>query len=218
MGFLFALFFIIKISPHNEHPYNNTSHRQSANLQDNSFSNIKKYYDEKVNNLKQEKIQKFTNIKLLPLLGLEEFMKNYNEKETYLNIFLTDAKEMIEFIDKTLQGCLNTACLTLIQGTIDLISKQLEKNIFLKIEKHMVKNAKNNFHNEEYSATTKFEEQIVCQMKNINNSHFYIEEYNDTLVDGYCFFHALNNILKKELNGDEFNKLQEKIKKAFKSG
>ncbi|WP_017193711.1 hypothetical protein [Vaccinium witches'-broom phytoplasma] len=130
MGFLFTLFFIIKISPHNEHHYNNASHRQYTNLQDNSFSNIKKYYDEKVSNLKQEKIKNFTNIKLLPLLGLEEFMKNYNTQETYPIIFIPDAKEMIEFIDKTLQGCLKTACLTLIQGTIDWGSANNWKKIF----------------------------------------------------------------------------------------
>ncbi|WP_017193712.1 hypothetical protein [Vaccinium witches'-broom phytoplasma] len=88
----------------------------------------------------------------------------------------------------------------------------MEKNIFLKIEKHMVKNAKNNCHDEEYSATTKFEDQIICQMKNINNSHFYIEKCDDTPSDGYCFFHALNNILKQKINQNEFNKLQEKIK------
>ncbi|XXP77073.1 MAG: hypothetical protein AB3N34_01865 [Lettuce witches'-broom phytoplasma] len=218
MGFLFTLFFIIKISPNNEHLYNNTSHCQSANLQDSSFSNIKKYYDEKVRNLKPENIKNFTNVQLLPLLGLEEFMKNYNTQETYPIIFIPDAKDMMVFIDNTLQGCLSTACLTLIQGTIDWISKQLGKNIVLKIEKHMVKNDENNFHNEEYSAKTNFKEKIVCQMKNTNNSHFYIEKYSDTIADGYCFFHALNNILKKEINENEFNKLQEKIKKTFKSG
>ncbi len=218
MGFLSILFFIIKMSPHNKHHYNNTSHYESANLKDSSFANIKKHYDDKVSNLKQEKIKNFTNIKLLPLLGLEEFMKNYNKQETYPIIFTPDAEEMIQFIDKTLQGCLSTACLTLIQGTIDWISQQLRKNIILKIEKHIVKENEKHSHNEEYSATSKFKKQIICKMKNTNNSHFYIEEYNDTPGDGYCFFHALNSILKKKINEKKFNKLQEKIQKKFKSG
>ncbi|MFW8664725.1 hypothetical protein ACOES3_02615 [Candidatus Phytoplasma citri] len=36
-------------------------------------------------------------------------------------------------------------------------------------------------------------------MKNFNNIHFYIKEYNDTPGDGYCFFHALKYLLDETI-------------------
>ncbi|PQP79776.1 hypothetical protein C6B37_01185 [Candidatus Phytoplasma phoenicium] len=130
----------------------------------------------------------FNFVQKLAYRGMEQFQKGLSEGNTqYKLIYEADSQLFIEFVT---QGTLKTASSPLIQGTIDFISECLNRNIHLYInEKHMFSTSENLLKNCKESV-------LDLKIRNQDNVHFFVNYYNDTIGDGYCFFHALDNVLK----------------------
>ncbi|TVY12269.1 hypothetical protein [Candidatus Phytoplasma pini] len=125
----------------------------------------------------------------LAILGLENFDKGMNQtedielKKHYERIYEADPET---FRDKVFNNNLSTASTLLIYSTIDFLSQKLEKKINLKVNKIDC-----------YTSFFSFKNEIInLELKN-SNDHFFINKPNDTLGDGYCFFHAITYLLNE---------------------
>ncbi|WBL31588.1 hypothetical protein [Candidatus Phytoplasma sacchari] len=144
-------------------------------------------------------------VQKLAYLGLKQFQDGLLDddyKKLYQYIIKGD---MDQFEENVLNGTLSTASTPLIQGTIDFLSKKLNKkiNIILNTERKM-KSLESHvlssiYKLENIKNKNNKDNTISVKLCNINNSHFYVEKPNDTPGDGYCFFHALSFILDKKI-------------------
>lgn len=129
-------------------------------------------------------------IKKLAYLGLKQFvigLTNDLFRDRYKNILMGDHKL---FVTKVFNGTLNTVSSSLIQGTIDFLSEKLKKNISLIINKIPMLSNTNHIFDDHLTKP------IKLKISNKRN-HFFIHEFNDTLGDGYCFFHAIAFLLDR---------------------
>ncbi|MDC9032176.1 hypothetical protein [Columbia Basin potato purple top phytoplasma] len=140
---------------------------------------------------KKALLSKFDNnlVKILSYLGLNQFVIGLTDKKIpkYETIFLGDPEL---FMLKVFNGKLNTSSTPLIQGIIDFLSLKLKKNIKLFI------NDKLELGNiiESYSKN----DVLNLKIKN-DKDHFFINSFEDTKGDGYCFFHSIIYLIEKEI-------------------
>ncbi|MDO8057512.1 hypothetical protein [Candidatus Phytoplasma gossypii] len=162
------------------------------------------YYDytyTKINN--NQYLENRQLVAKIAYLGLEQFflgLKDNTFKDTY-QTFLKSEKPSLDMkiiIEKILNQKLDTAYPFLIQSTIDFLSKKINKRISLIIE---IKNSDQTTFSWDFNSLCEIIDSSILklEMKNFNNIHFYIQEYNDTPGDGYCFFHALKYLLDKTI-------------------
>ncbi|MDV3166465.1 MAG: hypothetical protein Q8807_02155 ['Waltheria sp.' little leaf phytoplasma] len=163
------------------------------------------YYDYKnaeINN-NQSSLENRQLVAKIAYLGLEQFflgLKDNTFKDAY-QIFLKSEKpplNMEKIIEKIFNQKLNTAYPFLIQSTIDFLSKKINKRISLSIE---IKTSDQKTFLYDFNSLCEIIDSSILKlkMKNFNNIHFYIKEYNDTPGDGYCFFHALKYLLDETI-------------------
>ncbi|MEK0309294.1 hypothetical protein [Candidatus Phytoplasma citri] len=162
------------------------------------------YYDytyTKINN--NQYLENRQIVAKIAYLGLEQFflgLKDNTFKDTY-QIFLKSEKPPLDMeiiMEKILNQKLDTAYPFLIQSTIDFLSKKINKRISLIIE---IKNSDQTTFSLDFNSLCEIIDSSILKlkMKNFNNIHFYIKEYNDTPGDGYCFFHALKYLLDETI-------------------
>ncbi|MDO8059348.1 hypothetical protein OC683_01830 ['Crotalaria aegyptiaca' phytoplasma] len=162
------------------------------------------YYDytyAKINN--HQYLENRQLVAKIAYLGLEQFflgLKDNTFKDTY-QTFLKSEKPPLDMeiiIEKILNQKLDTAYPFLIQSTIDFLSKKINKRISLIIE---IKNSNQTTFSWDFNSLCEIIDSSILKlkMKNFNNIHFYIKEYNDTPGDGYCFFHALKYLLDETI-------------------
>lgn len=134
---------------------------------------------------------KFDNnlVKILAYLGLNQFIIGLTDEKIpeYKQIFLGDPQL---FMSEVSDGKLNTSSTPLIQGIIDFLSFKLKKNIKLFInDKLAVVNIIESSLNNDF---------LNLKIKNERN-HFFINSFEDTKGDGYCFFHSIIYLIEKEI-------------------
>ncbi|MDO8064308.1 hypothetical protein [Candidatus Phytoplasma bonamiae] len=158
-------------------------------------------------------------------LGWEQFilgLKDNNYKEAYENLVKWEkpSLNMNEIQEQIFNQTLDTAYPFLIQSTIDFLSKKINKKILLIIQMYNKFNKETFSHDFHSLYRRKDSSFIELKMKNFENQHFYIKEYNDTPGDGYCFFHALKKLLDhSEMPNwlDQINEDLQKTKLKFKA-
>ncbi|AYJ01016.1 hypothetical protein CWO85_00470 [Candidatus Phytoplasma ziziphi] len=136
-------------------------------------------------------LSKFDNnySKALAYLGLNRFIIGLqNNIYEYKTLWIGD-KEI--FIEKILNGNLGTASSPLIFGTINFLGEKLNKKINLFINDYLAYNSINKSNSETQT--------FILELKNDKN-HFFINDFEDTLGDGYCFFNAIVFLLDQEIN------------------
>lgn len=164
---------------------------------------LNSYQKQKVYQLEKNLFDSFNFVQKLAYIGMQQFKKGLSEhNKRYEEIFIGDP---IIFEELVKTGTLRTASTPLILGTIDFISECLKKKINLYInEKHYLSTSDN--------LLKKSETEILdLKIRNYNNIHFFVNEYEDTIGDGYCFFHALDNVLEKKIPNWRKNILFNKI-------
>ncbi|MGI3136028.1 MAG: hypothetical protein ACN23H_00360 [Candidatus Phytoplasma vitis] len=145
------------------------------------------------------------NVFLTPKELLSKFQNNYSKALAYLglNQFIIGLQNNIEkykiiwegdkeiFIKQILNGTLNTASTPLICGTIDFLGEKLNKKIELYVN--------NKLNLDSINQSNSNTSPLILKLKNDRN-HFFINDYDDTVGDGYCFFNAILSLLDKEIN------------------
>ncbi|WIA07732.1 MAG: putative effector [Candidatus Phytoplasma cynodontis] len=201
--FIFIIFCILYIKRNRSFYINKKDKRQIDFLNKNQL-NVEK--DIEIQELKPKKseLELAKKLAYLSLKQFEEGLSNSRYQEDYKNIIIGDPEK---FKENVLNGTLSTVSTSLIKGSIDFLSKILNREINLIINDNFVlSSCLINPLDHKQSKNT-----IDLKLRNKNDSHFFIEEPNDTPGDGYCFFHALifsldktvmnwRNIIDKYLN------------------
>ncbi|WP_341266406.1 hypothetical protein [Candidatus Phytoplasma fraxini] len=158
-----------------------------------------------------EILVKFNNNypRALAYLSLNQFLVGLTQdKIDDYQIILNSLNDYDELnVDKILKGFLNTASTPLIQGAIDFLGSNLKQKIKLII------NNNPNMSVETISPVDKDKKELLFKLKN-DREHFFINDFEDTVGDGYCFFNAIIYLLDQtKPNWKEivFSKQQQKI-------
>jgi hypothetical protein len=178
----------------------------------NSFDKKKKIFTDKSaqyfgenNKIEEEKREKnLILVQKLAYLGLKEAEKKLNlfknnkiddTQFSYYEFILEGDPE--KFKENVINGKLQTATIFLIQGTIDFLSRKLNKRINLIINN--INYIHDSNHENSSNKNHQYDEFIDLRIRNDKNTHFFINEPFDTPGDGYCFFHAIKFVLNQNI-------------------